>query len=224
MSDHLVVDSVGFDSPGDGFANIHRLCSRHESVCDLNWSRLESWRGVITQLFDGPRFAPYAGAIRSLRIEFGRHGSAARVTSEALLLLGWLGNVLHWEPETTLDGLADGDLSLAALQGDHLITIDLHLKDHGEEAAGRLMAVEIVSEPNGTGQGRFTVTRTEDLKNAHARIHTEGGEISRVVPLEARSDVELLADVLDTAGYDPFFDRVVDVAARMAGREVWSGR
>lgn len=222
VTDQLVIDSAEFVSPGDGFANLARLCGRQQGVNDFNWARLRPWRDVITQFFDGPQWAPYAESIRSIQLGFGRRGDTSIVTSTVLLLLGWIAQGLAWEPETTLDNLITEDVTLAALKGERVIPIEIHFDDYGPDSAGRLMAVEVVSQPRGGQPARFTVHRTDDID--HARVCTavlDGPEIIRVVSLDLRTDPELLADELDLVGHDFLYERVVDMASRMAGREVW---
>ncbi len=222
VADQLVVDSAEFDSPGDGMANLVRLCDRKQGVSDFNWTRLRPWRDVITQFFDGPQWSPYAKSIRSVRLEFGSGGNSSLVTSGVLLLLGWMASRLGWAPETTLDNLASGDVTLAVIQGERVIPIDVRFADRGADAAGRLIAVEVVSQPRGEAPARFTVDRTDDLD--HARVVTavhDGPEITRVIPLELKTDVQLLADELELWGHDTLYDKAVDMAGRMAGREVW---
>lgn len=124
--------------------------------------------------------------------------------------------------ETTLDNLVTEDVTLAALHGERVIPIDVQFQDHGADSTARLMAVEMVSQPRGDQPARFTVQRTDDLD--HARVCTavhDGPEITRVVSLDLRTDPELLADELDLVGHDFLYERVVDMASRMAGREVW---
>lgn len=222
VTDQLVIDSAEFASPGDGFANLVRLCGREQGVNDFNWARLRPWRDVITQFFDGPQWAPYAESIRSIRLEFGRSGCTSVVTSTVLLLLGWMAGGLGWEPETTLDNLVTEGVTLAALKGERVIPIEIQFHDHGPDSTGRLMAVEIVSQPRGEQPGRFTINRTDDLDHARVCTAVHGGpEITRVVSLDLRTDPELLADELDLVGHDCLYERVVDMASRMAGREVW---
>jgi len=69
---------------------------------------------------------------------------------------------------------------------------------------------------------RFSVHRTEDLRHVQVNMEVHGGvEITRVVPLATRTDVETLADELDLAGHDRLYEVVAMTAARMAGREMW---
>lgn len=225
IANQLVIDSGGFQSPGDGLANVARVAAGNVGVNDVHWAKLAPVREVVAQFFDAPTWVPYTHGIRSIRLEFGSGGGeGSRPTASTLLLLGWLGNQLRWDPETTLDGPLTGDIDLAVVQGERAIPIEVHFADHGQEASGRLMQLELVSQPRGEAPARFSVERTKDLQHAtvRTRVH-EGSEISRVVPLELKADVELLADELDSAGHDSLYESVARMASRMAGREVWLG-
>jgi glucose-6-phosphate dehydrogenase assembly protein OpcA len=223
VADQLVLDSAQFTSPGDGFANLTQICLGRQGVKDLNWGRLTPWREIVAQFFDGQNWLPYASGIRSVRVEFGAGGSDfPRVTAGTLLLVGWVASYLGWEPETTLDGLAQRDVTLAVLQGERIIPIEIQFRDHGPDARCRLMALELVSQPKGLPPARFSVERLEDMGNARVSMQVhEGTEICRVVTLDLRDDVELLADELDAARHDQLYDQVVHMASRMAGREIW---
>lgn len=221
-ADQLVVDSAAFSSPGDGLANLARVCSGKQGVNDFQWARLTPWREIIAQFFDGPTWLPYLAGIRSIRAEFGKAPDTRLATAGLLLLLGWLNAELGWEPETTLDDVLRGDVGLSVLQGDRLIPIDVQLRDHGAVGAGRLVALDVVSQPKGMPPARFQVRRSGDLSNAETSmtIH-DGPQLSRTVPTASPSDVDLLADELTLVGHDKLYDLVALEASRMAGREVW---
>jgi glucose-6-phosphate dehydrogenase assembly protein OpcA len=223
VTDQLVVDSAQFSSPGDGFANLARLCTGHQGVNDFNWRRLTPWREVIAQFFDGAAWTPYVTGIRSVKLVFGSGESDFfRATAGTLLLLGWIGTHLGWEPETTLDGLATHDVSLSVIQGERLIPIEIRFRDRGAGGVGRLLGVELVSQPKELPPARFSIEREADMGHARIsmRIH-EGTELTRVVPLEVETDMELLADELEMTGHDRLYEKVVGMASRMAGRELW---
>lgn len=219
----LIVDSAEFDSPGDGLANVSAICRQKHGVNDLNWARLAPWRETVAQFFDPLQYRPYADAVRSVRIEFGAgEGDFHRSTAGMLLLLGWAAEQLGWEPETTVDRVVERDVELAVLQGERRIPIGVQFRDHGPDLAGRLCAIEMVSQPKNLPPARFSIQRTEDLEHALVSIHVhEGREIARVVPIAQQSDSEILGDELELAGSDPVYGKVVDMASRMAGREVW---
>jgi glucose-6-phosphate dehydrogenase assembly protein OpcA len=223
IANQLVIDSAAFQSPGDGLANVARIAAGKQGVRDFQWAKLAPIREIVAQFFDAPTWVPYTEGIRSVRFEFGAGGNEpGRPTASTLLLLGWLGHQLGWEPETTLDGPLTADISLTVIQGERTIPIEIHFADHGEKAAGRLMQLELVSQPKGEAPARFSVERTADLQHAtvRTRVH-EGSDITRVVPLELKADVDLLGEELDSAGHDSLYGLVACMASRMAGREVW---
>lgn len=223
VADQVVVDSGQFSLPGDGFANLAHLVQGRQGVNDFNWGRLTPWREVVAQFFDGPTWSPYAYDVRSVDLEFGSGTEDfRRATAGVLLLLGWVATGLHWEPETTLDGLASHDQTISVLQGERLIEIHLRFRDHGPQLAGRLCGIELVSQPRTLPPARFAVRRREHQDHAHIlmSIH-EGQEIQRVVPLQIKTDAELLTDELELAGHDHQYERVVEMASRLAGREIW---
>lgn len=223
ITDQLVVDSAEFPLPGDGLANLAGICSDKRGVNDLNWARIRPWREIIAQFFDPPAYRPYVGAIRSISIEFGSGShDLRRATAGTLLLLGWIARQLGWEPETTLDDIIDRDVELSVFQGERLIPIQIRFRDHGHELAGRLCAVEIVSQPKDMPPARFVVQRIEGTDNGEVSIQIhEQQEISRILPLVGKTEEEILGDELEAAGQDTLYADVVDMASRIAGREVW---
>jgi glucose-6-phosphate dehydrogenase assembly protein OpcA len=222
-ADQLVIDSGQFRSPGDGLNDLARLCSGRYGVNDINWARLKPWREIIAQFFDAPQLTPYAYGIKTISLVFGDgEGDYGQSTSGLLLLLGWVASELGMEPETTLDTVATRDVSLSLLQGHSLIDIDVNFRTLGAGSAGRLMSIEMHAEAKDAPEAVFVVRRSSDLLHAHVtmRVGTES-EIKRVVALDIKEDPVLLADELAAAGHDYLYERVVEMAARIAGREVW---
>jgi glucose-6-phosphate dehydrogenase assembly protein OpcA len=221
--DQLIVDSAQFNSPADGIANLALLSRAKQGINDFNWARLRPWREIIAQFFDGPHWAPYAFGIRTIRMEYGTGTTDyRRAAVGTLLTLGWLAQELGWEPETSLDAPLARDFSVSVLQGDRVIDIDLNFRDHGASAAGHLMALEFVADPKGMPPARFKVVRSDDLRRADvsATVH-EGTAIRRAVPLEIDSDAELLTRELEIGGHDFLYERILETASRLAGRELF---
>ena len=222
-ADQLVIDSGQFQSPGDGLNDLARLCSGRYGVNDINWARLKPWREIIAQFFDAPQLTPYAYAINSISIVFGEgEGDYAKSTAGLLLMLGWVASELGMEPETTLDTVASRDVSLSLLQGHSVIDIDVNFRKMRPGTAGRLMSIELHAKLKDAPEAVFLVRRSSDLLHAHVtmRVGTDN-EIKRVVALDIKDDPVLLADELAAAGHDYLYERVVEMAARIAGREVW---
>jgi hypothetical protein len=221
MADQLILDSAEFDSPGAGISEITRICSGRYGINDFHWARLTPWREIIAQFFDGAALLPYLQGIRSVTVEFGSGPDVAgAVTSELLLIIGWLGCLLGWESETTLDAIVDGDTTISVLQDDRLILIDLRFRDHGPQSTQRLMSIEILSQPSGAPPGRFRVERDDSLYHVNVSTQIYGhAEITRVIPLGIKSDDQLLAEELELSDQDMLYTRVIHEASRLAGRE-----
>lgn len=222
VADQLVVDSAAFDSPADGLANLGRLTAGQHGINDFNWIRLESWREIVTQFFDGPQLAPYARGIRSIRAQFGKGENTSRATASVLLLLGWIAARLGWRPETTLLRSLTEDVSLAVLQNQRLIPIELQVTDHGPKAAGRLIDLEITAELPGQPPAQFCIRRSEHLDRIDISIEIKGEtRVERVVPMPVQSDIELLSNELETSGKDHLYSEAVSMASKLAGRDLW---
>jgi glucose-6-phosphate dehydrogenase assembly protein OpcA len=222
-ADQLVVDSGQFQSPGDGLNDLARLVSGRYGVNDINWARLKPWREIIAQFFDAPQLTPYAYALRRVSIVFGSgEGAFGNSTAGLLLMLGWVASELGMEPETTLDAVATRNVSLSLLQGNTIVDIDVNFRDAGPLAAGRLLGFELHAQTRDGPEAVFLVRRSTDLLHAHVTMRVgDESEITRVVALDIKDDPILLADELAAAGHDRLFERVVEMAARIAGREVW---
>jgi glucose-6-phosphate dehydrogenase assembly protein OpcA len=226
LADQLVIDSSEFVSPGDGLIDIARLSRGRQGVNDFHWARLVSWRDIITQCFDGPGHVEYARAIQKLNLEFGSGGGLKHhqsATAGLLLILGWAGNAFNWQPETTLEGLLTDTVELSVVQDNRLIPIQIRFTDHGKEAAGKLMLVEIECGGPGLAPACCTVERTSDLRSARVS-QSMGSEstLERVVPLDLRTDAELLVDELELTGHDSLYEQSAEYATRIAGRVIWS--
>jgi len=225
FADQLVVDSAQFSSPGDGFADVARLSSGSQGVNDFQWARLASWRDIVAQFFDSASHRKYVENFQSLGLEFASGGGTPErqaATSGVLLMLGWAGRAFGWEPETTLEGLLTHDVELSVVQSNRLIPIHIHFENHGQQAAGKLMKLEITCAAPNAESAVFRAQRSDDLLNALIS-QTIGSEpaLERVVPLNPRSDVELLVDELELTGHDPLYEGSVEYASKFAGRVMW---
>jgi glucose-6-phosphate dehydrogenase assembly protein OpcA len=224
-ADQLIIDSAQFSNPGESLADVARIAGNVCGVNDFNWSRLTPWREIIAQFFDGPAMQPYVLGIQSARIELGlgkNESDYRRASSVALLVLGWMAAQLGWQPETTLDEELSGDVRLSVLQGERLVSIEISFREQSAESAGRLIGIEIVSQPADGPPAKFRVSRSQDLERIESSVEVLGeSAIRRVVPLGIPGDDRLLAEELSLAGHDRLYERVASEASRLAGREIW---
>lgn len=221
LADQFVVDSAEFHSPGDGLANLARMCQQKQGVNDFEWTRLTAWREIIAQFFDGENWARYAHTIRRITLRFGA-GNQERAAVAMLLVLGWMAHQLGWEVESGLEGVPAGRQTLSVMAGERVIPIEVDFHDMGPVMQGRLLHFEAVSQPKDDPPARFVIDRAEDGQSVTAQtIVHEGAEISRVVPLRIRATEDLLAYELSLAGHDPVYDDAVRKASQLAGRDLW---
>lgn len=220
LSDQFVVDSGEFTSPGDGLANLSLMC-RHSGVNDFQWTRLTAWREVIAQFFDGSTWARYARSIRKISLHFGQ-GDAEHAAAALLLILGWMANQLDWEVESALEGIPSSHQTMSVISGERVIPIDISLIKECDAMRGRMVRFEAVSQPRDEPPARFIIERSAEANHITARtvVH-EGADVSRVIPLNIRSVEDLLAYELSLAGHDPLYERAVQKASQLAGRELW---
>jgi glucose-6-phosphate dehydrogenase assembly protein OpcA len=87
-------------------------------VADLGWTRLAVWQEMCARFFDDARLREHAFHISRLSITQAS-APGARLGAQALLLLGWFGSRLGWEPVSAGAGVLQfkkpdgGSLSVA---------------------------------------------------------------------------------------------------------------
>jgi glucose-6-phosphate dehydrogenase assembly protein OpcA len=89
-------------------------------LCDLNWTRLDSFRFAVAQFFDHPASHHRLANISKLRIDF-----APGFRSTALLFTGWLGAQLKWRTE---QARSSHELRFVGISGRH-INVELRERD-----------------------------------------------------------------------------------------------
>jgi glucose-6-phosphate dehydrogenase assembly protein OpcA len=87
-ADRLIVDSSQFNSPSD-LELVSRIAERTTTApADLNWARLEEWRGATATLFDATAMRARLRGIKAVRVSLGGTGFGA--TAGAVLYASWL--------------------------------------------------------------------------------------------------------------------------------------
>ncbi|MDX6553906.1 MAG: hypothetical protein QOD86_101 [Miltoncostaeaceae bacterium] len=151
---------------------------------DLAWAAVTPWRQLLVQLLD-------AESVARLRAHGGsatiRH-AGAEPTAEALLLGGWLIDILG-------GGLAV-ELAGGTATDDRVAEVSVGL------AAGRTLRI----------------ARASERASAEVRVtEADGSEGRRVLPLPRRSRAALLAGELELQRRDRSFERALGRAANLAG-------
>jgi glucose-6-phosphate dehydrogenase assembly protein OpcA len=95
--------------------------------CDLNWTRLDSFRFALAQFFDHPASHHNLAKINHVRIDFG-----PGFRSSAVLFVGWLAAQLNWHVEKTD---AANKLRFVSSSGGN---IDVKLRERSGEPIGEV--------------------------------------------------------------------------------------
>lgn len=209
--DRMVVDSADSRHPLSGVVALHRAISggRLPAVTDLAWSRITAWRELTAQFFDNRQCAEFANHIRQARIaDLTRDG----MSSDALLFAAWVARQLDWHPIRLQ----------APRQEEHRIAF---------QGAGEPCEVQFISH-HGTGRGlesvqliapgnnkaTFSVERTADAAGliTTTQLGTQQ-QVQRTVRNRSLDVAEMLGRELWSTSRDTLYERVLSVAAEMAG-------
>jgi glucose-6-phosphate dehydrogenase assembly protein OpcA len=122
MIDVMLLDSDDPDDVVDGLGDAAKFL-RSAYVVDLAWLRTTPWRERLASSFDPPDRLAALGQLSAVHIRH-RPGSNA----SALLLAGWLGSRLGWQP-TALSPNGNEGLRGVAHAADHDVEILLEPRD-----------------------------------------------------------------------------------------------
>ena len=96
--DRLIYDSAEWSSPAHQFLIVRHLSAHDRTgtvLCDLNWTRLHTWRYALASLFDHAAAFPCLSKVGAMEIH-----APARARTAALLLLGWFASRLDWSVDS----------------------------------------------------------------------------------------------------------------------------
>lgn len=157
-ADRLIVDSSEFNSPSD-LELVSRIAERTTTApADLNWARLEEWRGATATLFDAPAMRERLRGIRAVRITLGGKGFGA--TAGAMLYASWI--AAQTGSAAKLDVVREEE-------GSGIRGIELHFDDAStatirrEREGGAVVASSDVTETRLDCIARPLAHSTEDL-------------------------------------------------------------
>lgn len=151
--DRLIFDSRTWRQPAGQFALTGRIAALADSgaeLCDLNWTRLHSWRLALASLFDHSAALPCLTKISSVKI-----ACAPDAKTTAFLLVGWLASRLGWSlVQGPCFHAPDGrrvDFSTSPAEGEGVVSIEVS----GAEFS-------------------FSLARSPDSPFFHASLHAPG--------------------------------------------------
>lgn len=214
-SDRVWVDSVKFERPAEAMAILAATWDQafpNTILADLNWVRIQRWRHLIADLFDG-EWTPYLWQIRELTIEYGE----GRQPTRSFLLACWMAGQLGWRYEGERLTEFPEHLEFAAAHGP--VTVRIQPVAVTDQERDRLYAVRIRTA--GEHQGLFSVVREQDPQCVLAFSEIDGQPaFSRVLCFEHLEAVQLLSEGLRGWGRDPGWEGALGVMrAVMRGAE-----
>jgi len=206
-SNRVWVDSSKFKKPVQSLARLAAFWhSRypHTFLGDLNWIRIQRWRSLIAELFDGD-WSKSLKDIRQVTIEYGEGTQPTR----SFFLACWLASQLDWHYIGPRLSEFSDRLSFEAPNG----KVEIHLKPVPvpETKWDRIFAVGISTQ--GEQEGIFTVVRDQDPHCVIARseiMHKVA--FSRTVSFDHLHSNELLNLGLKHLEEDPLWKKTLLMA------------
>ena len=241
MADRLIVD--GSTWSGDGLERLGELASllttTRLSISDFALVRQSRWREAIASIFDDPEFLPYLRSIRRIAVTYATHDETGAPGSTNLVKpvyhVGWLASRLGLavvKPLTEVAGPAASARKPARGAGAKPVLgrgLGATLSNgHGETAVvvrpvvspmppGTTLRVELLAERRGS---ELRADVTAEAETVHVRVWQDGVEaFDRHFLAPRRTEVDLLAEVIEAGAHDPVGDGALRAAAALtAGR------
>jgi glucose-6-phosphate dehydrogenase assembly protein OpcA len=194
-ADSVFVDSADTPDASRGLRDAlaaHDL--HHVEIYDLAWRRLNAWRDLVAQFFDGEEGVRRLAGIQSIDISCG----GDRPASEALLVAGWLVSRLGLS-------LADLDVHRAEITAtlyDASRGVSLRISTDARKIARALDHVVLR-----TSDAEYVVQCHPESGHMHVREERAGESLHRTVGQVATDDATILCDALDDhSDRDVFID------------------
>ncbi len=241
IADRLVVD--GSTWSGDGLARLRDMASLLKTsriaISDFALVRQSRWREAIASTFDDPDFLPYLRSIRRIAVTYGTHDEAETPGSTNLVKpvyhVGWLASRLGLsvvKPLAPASGTGGGGSStrsrypassrsavgrgLAATLTDGRADVSVVVRPVlSTMPSGTTLRVELLAERRGS---ELRTDVTAEAESVHVRVWQDGVEVlDRTFRAARRTDVDLLAEAIESGRHDPVAAGTVRAAAAIAG-------
>jgi len=244
-ADRLVVDGSTWN--GDGLARLRDMAALQESsrlaISDFALVRQSRWREAIASIFDDPDFLPYLRSLQRIAVTYGTHDETGAPGSTNLVKpiyhVGWLASRLRLSvvkplaeaPQSRAAGeraaagrAAGGRAANKPVLGRGLVAT---LSDGRSEVgvvvrpvvsptpAGTTLRVELLAERRGS---ELRADVTAEAETVHVRVWQDGVEaLDRHFRAARRSDVDLLAEAIESGRRDPVAVGALRSAAALVG-------
>jgi glucose-6-phosphate dehydrogenase assembly protein OpcA len=228
MSDRLVVDGSTWSGDGlDRLRAMERVASDPRlAVCDFALLRQSRWREAIASSFDRPELRPFVTAIRSIGVRYAARDLAAGATNvvKPVYHAAWLASRLGMTVEQPLVAAPPPASGYAAVlrAGRRRIPVSL-TPAPSEMPPGTTLAVDLTAERHDAELAIEVNARAEAVVVCGTIGRREIRE--RVFHAPRRTEVELLAETIESVGRDEVAEEALAMAAELAGpKDVRQGR
>lgn len=244
-TDRLVVDGSAWS--GDGLARLGELArvvgGGRVVAFDIALARQSRWREAIASTFDQPDFLPYLRSLRRIAVTYATHDELGRPGSTNLVKplyhVAWLASRLGMTVVRPLGALGSGaaptrSTAAAASAARHSGATPVAGRGYaatlrlgtGEVAvvmrpvlsgmpSGTTLRVELLAERRGS---ELRVDVSAEAETVGVRAWQDGVELlDRRFTAARRTEVDLLAEVIEAPGRDPVSDGSIQMAANLAG-------
>ncbi len=215
LSSHLVTDLIEasdriFIDTGeaaDTSAAMRAVLSTRESrdieLCDLAWYRLDAWRSLVAQFFDGDEGLRQVRRVRTIEITAG----ADRSRADALLLAGWMVSALG----LSLADRRATDASIEATLYESSRPVTLRIS-HGAETDTAISGVRIE-----TPDVQFVLELHSESGHIHVRQEWPDAPIERKVASEPTDDASIFIVALEDGLGSKLYGRSLMSALSLLG-------
>jgi hypothetical protein len=234
-ADRLIVDGSGWS--GDGLARLREMAGLLDrtsiAISDFALARQSRWREAIASIFDDPDFLPYLRYIRRIAVTYSTHDETGASGSTNLVKpmyhVGWLASRLGLSVVKPLaEAAATRSTSARPAHNRPVLGrgMTATLSDGRAEVAvllrpvvsstpgGTTLRVELLAERRGS---ELRADVTAEAETVHVRVWQDGVEtLDRQFRAPRRTEVELLAEAIETGGRDPIAAEALRAAAAIS--------
>ncbi len=236
MSDRLVVDGSAWSGDGlDRLGALARIVADRDlgdgnvAVSDFAMIRQSRWREALASTFDRAELTPFLGGLRSITVRYAAHrgaGIGGTNVIKPLYHVAWLASRLDLAVVETLhDGPAaatsDGGTDLGAPMigrlraGRRRVPVEV-VPVESPMPGGTTLAVEIAAQRR-SAELRLAVTA--EAEAVICRADLDGDSLpERRFMAPRRTEIELLAETVESVGRDPVATAALRTAAELVGR------
>jgi glucose-6-phosphate dehydrogenase assembly protein OpcA len=213
QANRVWVDSSKFKDP---VASLSRLAAFWESrfpntlLMDLNWIRIQRWRALIAELFDG-EWSGYLKDVNKVSVAYGQGSSPTR----GFFLACWLASRLGWRYEGQRIEAFPPQLDFVGPKGK--VEVILQPVPVQDAKRDRIFAVGLTT--GGDPAGIFTAVRDQDPHCVIARSEIGGKTaLVRTVTFDHLHSNELLATGLKHLRPDTSWDKALKMAGTILAK------